>query len=208
MSSKRALTANDDDAKKQKVDIDGHAHHKAWESFGDFEFVKVLNDDAQLKMMCLHAKLHPGSTAKADDAVVVLEKTPFAKDDTAVQALLSSSTKLKQVFNNDIYGRYECMPTENGMILKDLYCMYISIRDIILPLLFSVALKATIIYPATKKHLDKYTGHDGDIIYETADDYSTITKPWIESSSFDMQVRLSHNTNCACEATLGLSNQW
>lgn len=122
MSVKRSVDADAssipsaDISKKPKIDDNGDGHHESWQSFEDFELVKVLNDDAQVKSMSVQARVRTesGEKAESNDAVIVLEKTPFAKDDDALKALLSSSTKLKQVFNNDIYGRYECVPNDNG----------------------------------------------------------------------------------------------
>ena len=49
-------------------------------------------------------------------------------------------------------------------------------------------MRTTIIYPATAKHLEKYSSHDSDVIYESPEDYQQITLPWINASSFEMTV--------------------
>jgi len=51
--------------------------------------------------------------------------------------------------------------------------------------------KTVIIFPATAKHLEKYHLHDGDVIYETPEDYENITLPYLQSSTFNIQVSLS-----------------
>jgi m7GpppX diphosphatase len=53
------------------------------------------------------------------------------------------------------------------------------------------AIKATLIYPATQKHIDKYSQHEPYIINETAEDYKTITLPHIESKAFSIQVNFA-----------------
>lgn len=45
------------------------------------------------------------------------------------------------------------------------------------------------IYPATDRHIMKYTKQAVHVIEETATDYASITLPYIESESFSMQVR-------------------
>ena len=99
------------------------------------------------------------------DAVVLLEKTPFSE--TTLPQMLSRETSLAREFNNDIYSQYLCHspPSLN-------------------------TLKSTVIYPATAKHLEKYSAQDVHFIYETPSDYQTITLPFIEEQSFSIQVRL------------------
>ena len=44
------------------------------------------------------------------------------------------------------------------------------------------------IYPATKKHIAKYSKHEVFMVTETADDYNKITLPHIETENFSLQV--------------------
>lgn len=99
------------------------------------------------------------------DAVVLLEKTPFSE--TTLPQMLSRETSLAREFNNDIYSQYLCHPPPSLNTLK-----------------------STVIYPATAKHLEKYSAQDVHFIYETPSDYETITLPFIEEQSFSIQVCL------------------
>ena len=82
--------------------------------------------------------------------------------------LLTSETNLVKEFNNDIYSQYMCYPHSR----------------------FST-LKGTIIYPATAKHLDKFSEQNLHFVYETQEDYESITLPFIEEQSFSFQVSSS-----------------
>mgnify|MGYP001804404169 FL=1 len=50
------------------------------------------------------------------------------------------------------------------------------------------AVKTVVIFPATAKHLEKYSSHESHLIYETPDDYKNILLPYVERSHFDMKV--------------------
>lgn len=49
-------------------------------------------------------------------------------------------------------------------------------------------MKVTVVCPATEKHLKKYQRQESYLVEETAEDYSSITLPYIESQSFSLQV--------------------
>lgn len=61
---------------------------------------------------------------------------------------------------------------------------------------FLSALKATVIYPATDKHVQKYTAQDVHLVEETAEDYEKITLPYLNKSQFSVQVRNLRLTYC------------
>ena len=44
------------------------------------------------------------------------------------------------------------------------------------------------IYPATAKHIEKYTKQDMRLISESADDYRNITLPFLQTSQFSTKV--------------------
>lgn len=54
---------------------------------------------------------------------------------------------------------------------------------------YYLEIKTTLIYPATKKHIEKNSAQDVFVIRETAEDYKEITLPFIEESQFSLQVR-------------------
>ncbi|XP_058712871.1 m7GpppX diphosphatase isoform X4 [Poecile atricapillus] len=49
-------------------------------------------------------------------------------------------------------------------------------------------IKATVVYPATEKHIQKYLRQEVHLIRETWEDYKNITLPFIQSQSFSIQV--------------------
>jgi len=49
-------------------------------------------------------------------------------------------------------------------------------------------MKSTLIYPATEKHLMKYTSQNCYIVNESPSDYMHIVLPYIKSSSLSRQV--------------------
>lgn len=51
-------------------------------------------------------------------------------------------------------------------------------------------IKATVVYPATEKHIQKYLRQEVHLIRETWEDYRSITLPFIQSQSFSIQVCL------------------
>lgn len=48
----------------------------------------------------------------------------------------------------------------------------------------------TVVCPATEKHVKKYQRQESYLVEETADNYRSITLPYIESQSFSLQVSL------------------
>ncbi|XP_013418826.1 m7GpppX diphosphatase [Lingula anatina] len=146
--------------KKRKHSLEevSNGETKSEDSFGGFNICKVLNENAKHKAIFVHGSFE-GST---DDAVVILEKTPFTEN--TVKGILSSDTDLKLAIHNDIYKTFEAFPKpqENGI-------------------------KATLIYPATSKHISKYTEQDVYVVRETAEDYRNITLPYIQAEQFSIQ---------------------
>jgi len=132
-----------------------------------FSLVEVLGNDIDRKSAFLHIQRQregaEDEDSKKESAVVILDKKPFCEDDF-VALLDPTRTKIRQLMENDIYGAYEVeLPPTNS------------------------ALKATIIYPATSKHIDKYVRIESVIVSETKEDYEQITLPYITQSQFSTQ---------------------
>ena len=70
---------------------------------------------------------------------------------------------------------------------------------------FTPGIKTTVIYPATAKHVKKYSAQQIYLINETAEDYNKITLPYIEAASFDIQVRFE---TLQFPDKLGFSRWW
>ncbi|KAK6173523.1 hypothetical protein SNE40_016956 [Patella caerulea] len=123
----------------------------------DFSVTKILKEDSKVKLMAIHGKFEGAN----DDAVLLLEKLPFASK--TVNAMLTGSN-LHETLKNDIYSTYEAVspPSFPGY-------------------------KTTMIYPATEKHIAKYSEQDVFVVHETKELYSMVTKPSLEQSSFSLQ---------------------
>nr|CAG4636191.1 EOG090X06NK [Eubosmina coregoni] len=129
------------------------------ESFGDFNFKRILKENPESRFVAVEGTFDSNST---DPAIVVLEKTHFTEIE--VQKILSENTHLQKLFHNDIYGNFLCHP----------------------PVELN-AVKATIIHPATLKHIEKYSARASYIIEETPFIYESVTLPHIQESQFDNQ---------------------
>ena len=128
-------------------------------SFEGFQVVKVLRENADQKLMAVQGIFRGKTVGDESTAVVVLEKSPFAADQIA--DVLSAQSVLKKQFKNDIYGLYECyIPSAMNRT------------------------KANIIWPATQKHIDKWTSSPCYMVEETPALYNTIILPFIESDQF------------------------
>lgn len=167
-----------------------------------FEPVRILNNNSTHKTVSLLG--HFGNLSRGSYAIVVLEKTAFAEaqlrnsscrevttadtEDVGKSTTTSSSesesnklstitkeaagggsffsakSQLRTEFINDIYGNFRCVtdPEVNQ-------------------------LKVTIIYPASEKHISKYSAHARYIVEETADDYRSVTLPHLEQEQLSLE---------------------
>jgi len=138
-----------------------------------FSLVEVLGNEPDRKLAFLHIQERKEGATMVDEegnktpyrnqAVVILDKKPFSDEDFEV-LLDPQQTKLHKLMQNDIYGGYEIeLPAKNN------------------------ALKGTVIYPATSKHIEKYRSVKSVIVTETSSDYEKITLPYITQSKFSTQ---------------------
>ncbi|XP_037697845.1 m7GpppX diphosphatase [Choloepus didactylus] len=131
--------------------------------FSGFRVQKVLRESARDKIIFLHGKVNESSGDRdGEDAVVILEKTPFQVEQVA--QLLKGSPELQLQFSNDIYSTYHLSLPKH---LSDV--------------------KTTVVYPATEKHLQKYLRQDLCLVRETGEDYKNVTLPYLESQSLSIQ---------------------
>ncbi|XP_026892677.1 m7GpppX diphosphatase isoform X3 [Acinonyx jubatus] len=132
--------------------------------FSGFRVKKVLRESARDKIIFLHGKVNEASgDGDGEDAIVILEKTPFQVEQVA--PLLMGSPELQLQFSNDIYSTYHLFPPRQ---LSDI--------------------KTTVVYPATEKHLEKYLRQDLHLVRETGADYKNVTLPHLESQSLSIQL--------------------
>lgn len=138
-----------------------------------FELVRVLNNNSGHKTVSLLG--HFGDLSRDNYAIVLLEKTAFTEKQIQTQqgesernvrqdSFFSERSQLRTEFINDIYGNFLCVadPEINQ-------------------------LKVTIIYPATEKHIVKFSAQPKYLVEETAQDYQTVTLPHLEQEQLSLE---------------------
>ncbi|KAG7461508.1 m7 diphosphatase [Solea senegalensis] len=160
---KRELESEDGElslkVKKRKVISDNvgeEGEPECQKILSGFKTSSVLSDYTREKRIFIHG------TLADQDAVVIMEKTPFREDDLA--EFFSNST-LKLDMKNDIYSTYKLRAPPH-------------LNEI----------KTTVVCPATEKHLNKYKRQESFLVEETKTDYESITLPFIEKqNTFSLQ---------------------
>ncbi|KAK1153405.1 m7GpppX diphosphatase-like [Acipenser oxyrinchus oxyrinchus] len=125
-----------------------------------FQTEKIMRESSREKNIFIHGKMGSGPN-EGRDAVLILEKTPFREDSLAE---LFKTSELKLQMRNDIYSTYHLHPPTH-------------LNDI----------KATMVCPATEKHIKKYQSQELFLIQESGEDYRNITLPYIQEQSFSVQ---------------------
>lgn len=148
--------------RKMSQNVDGSEdkaidQQKGITDLSNFVCLRVLSEYGQRKTICLEGNF----TDREGKAVVWLEKTPFTEE--IVKQLSTEKSLLKREFLNDIYGSYSCFADPNLN-----------------------AIKTTVIYPATEKHILKFEHKPTHLIEETPALYKTITHPHIKKEQFDI----------------------
>ncbi|CAN7937107.1 unnamed protein product [Ixodes hexagonus] len=156
--TKRHLDEIENGDKVKKAKLTDEDVHQHLTSFENFVPRRVLSEDSRTKFMSVE-----GTFDKSTDiAVVTVEKSPFSKE--TYETVFTGNTKLKEIFHNDIYTSY------NGTLTPDVY-----------------GLTATVIWPATQKHVDKYLPKTQYMVAETPQLYKEVTEPYIASQQFSLQ---------------------
>lgn len=128
--------------------------------FLNFQVHSVLSVDKKTKCIALCGKFPNDSE---HDAVLVIDKLPLTQD--TVEIMFRSEIDAVSTFWNDIYGQF-------------LAYSYHSLGDV----------KVTVIYPASKKHIIKYSSQEEYMFQETPDMYKNIIKPYIDTQISDLGV--------------------
>ncbi|XP_068596544.1 m7GpppX diphosphatase [Brachionichthys hirsutus] len=139
-------------AKRVKADIDQNQETAE----GDFEPESVLcgfQTREVLKHSAREKNIFIHGQIDGQDAVVILETNPIQEN--SLGELFSGST-LKLEMKNDIYSTYQLQAPPH-------------LNEI----------KTTLVWPATKKHVNKFKHQESFLVEETKEDYSTITLPYI-----------------------------
>lgn len=56
------------------------------------------------------------------------------------------------------------------------------------PFNFFTGMKTTLIYPATKQHIAKYSEQEFHIVQESGEDYKKVTLPYVKNKALSNQV--------------------
>ena len=129
-----------------------------------FSLDRVLSEDVATKTTSMAGHFTSTGTDPSLTAVVIAEKRPLSQDDLRTR-VFNADTKFSMATSNNIYSQVvaEC----GGSV---------------------GSLKLLTVYPATEAHLRKYSRQVRHVIHETPQDYETVTRPFIESQSFNIQV--------------------
>ncbi|XP_055853182.1 m7GpppX diphosphatase [Episyrphus balteatus] len=130
------------------------------------KLTKILNNNTVRKSIALLGTFP--DISESDQALVIFEKNAFTESDVqtdanAEKSFFSPKTKTNVEFINNIYGSFQCIPE------GDLNCI-----------------KTTVVYPATDKHIEKYSIHVKYLINETPALYENITLTYLKSSQFSL----------------------
>jgi len=90
---------------KIKLDIEESDDSLTDDFFADFRILNILSENAKQKCLFVHGRFGD----KPDDAVLLLEKTPFCP--SFVYDLLQNNVSVKVRLKNDIYKTLELYPS-------------------------------------------------------------------------------------------------
>eukprot|EP01135_Chromosphaera_perkinsii_P003312 Nk52_evm12s240 gene=Nk52_evmTU12s240 len=113
---------------------------------------RVLKDDMRGKVIYLLGSFK----GKEGQAILTLERQHFSEK--LLSSILSKSTCLENVFENDIYSKY------TAGIAKE-----------------AAEININCVYPCTEKHIKKYETQDFVMFHETAEIYNSCVEPYINS---------------------------
>lgn len=135
-----------------------------------FELVRILSNNSTQKSVALLG--HFRDLSRENQAIVTLEKTAFTEaqlqtstsESDSSSSFFTTKSQLRTEFINDVYGNFLCLtdPEINQ-------------------------LKVTIIYPASEKHIVKFSAQPKHLLEETAQDYQTVTLPHLEREQLSLE---------------------
>ncbi|XP_050549200.1 m7GpppX diphosphatase [Daktulosphaira vitifoliae] len=128
--------------------------------FNKFKLKQILMNDTQRKMVAIEGSFEGSS----EPAVVVMEKYGF--DNISIMNICNPSTKLVNDIDNDVYKSFSCVPQYNENVFSN---------------------KMDLIYPATQKHILKFSTQPLYLVQETSEIYQDITLPYILGNSLSLQ---------------------
>lgn len=133
-----------------------------------FELVRILSNNSTHKSVALLG--HFRDLSREHQAILTLEKTAFTEvqlqtsSESDSSSFFTTKSQLRTEFINDVYGNFLCLsdPEINQ-------------------------LKVTIIYPASEKHIVKFSAQPKHLLEETAQDYRTVTLPHLEQEQLSLE---------------------
>ena len=131
-------------------------------SFSQFSVDRILFTKPENKSIALLGKF----TGSEESGILVVEKQPITEE--SISGLFSRDAKVTCSFHNDIYSQY----------IVDGECGLGEVR-------------VMGVYPASEDHITKYSDQKLHLVHESPHHYQSITKPFIESQAFALEVRLS-----------------
>ena len=134
--------------------------------FSEFHVDRVLFTKPENKSISLLGKFD----GSEENGVLVVEKQPITED--SIKGLLSCDATVNSRFHNDIYSQYVVV---GGRGLGEVRVMGV--------------------YPATEEHIAKYSDQELRMVHESPQLYQTVTKPFIQSQAFTVQVSMIVTAN-------------
>lgn len=133
-----------------------------------FELVRILSCNSTHKTVALLG--HFRDLSADQQAIVTLEKTAFTEGqlqttaESSERSFFTTKSQLRTEFINDVYGNFLCLadPEINQ-------------------------LKVTIIFPASEKHIVKFSAQPKHLLEETAQDYQTVTLPHLVREQLSLE---------------------
>lgn len=191
------------------VEVDGSGGNSRFD-LAHFEPVRILNNNSTHKTVSLLG--HFGNLSRDSYAIVVLEKTAFTEaqlqnnstsgrreevttaDSDVEKSTTKTTTSSESESNNSSTiaaeqeaaagGRSFFSPKSNlrTEFINDIYGNFLCVTD---PEVNQ--LKVTIIYPASEKHISKYSAHARYLVEETVHDYRSVTLPHLEQEQLSLE---------------------
>ncbi|XP_039970829.1 m7GpppX diphosphatase [Bactrocera tryoni] len=151
--------------KATKVEVTAPSYNLA-----KFKLTRILQNNTLRKTIALLGTFP--DVSEDDVAVLLLEKQAFKERDVQTELdniseptprIFSDSLQVNTEFINNIYGSFQCVPSSE-------------LNNI----------KTTVVYPATEKHIEKYSITQKYLIKETPTLYEELTLPFITGSHFSL----------------------
>ncbi|KAM7360684.1 decapping enzyme, scavenger [Cochliomyia hominivorax] len=158
-----------------------------------FRLQRILNNNTRNKSIALLGNFP--DISDSDKAIIIFEKKAFQESDVATTNTNANNDVKNQEKNSNAEDREK---TENDDLVKPSYfCDDLKVQTEFINNIYGSyqctppsklsGVKATVVYPATDKHIEKYSVCKKFVINETPKLYEDITLPYITSSQFSLE---------------------